>query len=87
MNYNDALNVSITDKLTKSKLIEVANTLQDQCLVYELEEPPAFDLIFKGLNLLYKQLKYEIPLLIKDIIYLGSNTKRLIVNAMNSKNF
>ena len=87
MKYNDALHVTISDKLTKSKLIEIANTLQDQCLVYELEEPPAFDLIFKGLNLLYKQLKYEIPLLIKDIIYLGNNTKRLIVNAMNSKNF
>ena len=87
MNYKDALTHPINDKLTKAKLIEISKSLQVECLANELTEPPAFDLIFKGLNLLYKQLKYEIPLLIKDIIYLGNNTKRLIVNAMNSKNF
>lgn len=39
MNYKDALNVSISDKLTKSKLIEIANTLQDRCLANELDKP------------------------------------------------
>ena len=39
MNYKDALNVSISDKLTKSKLIEIANTLQDRCLLNELDKP------------------------------------------------
>jgi hypothetical protein len=39
MNYKDALNVSINDKLTKAKLIEIANRLQDQCLVHEISQP------------------------------------------------
>ena len=67
MNYNQALNYNISDKLTKAKLIEVSNTLQDHCLVVELEEPTGFALISKGLVQLFKQVKYELPLLIKDI--------------------
>jgi len=67
MNYNQALNSTISDKLTKSQLIELSNTLQDHCLVVELEEPTGFDLISKGLVQLSKQVKYELPLLIKDI--------------------
>ena len=39
MNYKDALNVSINDKLTKAKLIDIANTLQDRCLLSELDKP------------------------------------------------
>ena len=39
MNYKDALNVSINDKLTKAKLIDIANTLQDRCLANELDKP------------------------------------------------
>ena len=34
MNYKDALNVSINDKLTKAKLIDIANTLQDLSLIH-----------------------------------------------------
>ena len=45
MNYNQALNSTISDKLTKSQLIELSNTLQDHCLVVELEEPTGFALI------------------------------------------
>ena len=67
MNYNQALNYTISDKLTKSQLIELSHTLQDHCLVKELEEPVGFDLISKGLVQLFKQVKYELPLLIKDI--------------------
>jgi len=67
MNYNQALNSTISDKLTKSQLIELSNTLQDYCLVKELEEEVGFDLISKGLVQLFKQVKYELPLLIKDI--------------------
>lgn len=67
MNYNQALNSTISDKLTKAQLIELSNTLQDHCLVKELEEPVGFDLISKGLVQLFKQVKYELPLLIKDI--------------------
>ena len=39
MNYKDALNVSINDKLTKSKLIDIAHALQDRCLLSELDKP------------------------------------------------
>ena len=67
MNYNQALNSTISDKLTKSQLIELSNTLQDHCLVVELEEPTGFALISKGLVQVFKQVKYELPLLIKDI--------------------
>ena len=67
MNYNQALNSTISDKLTKAQLIELSNTLQDHCLVIELEEPTGFALISKGLVQLSKQVKYELPLLIKDI--------------------
>ena len=40
MNYKDALNVTINDKLTKAKLIDIAHALQDRCLLNELDQPP-----------------------------------------------
>ena len=39
MNYKDALNVTINDKLTKAKLIEISKSLQVECLANELTEP------------------------------------------------
>jgi len=39
MNYKDALNVTINDKLTKAKLIDIAHALQDRCLLNELDKP------------------------------------------------
>ena len=87
MNYNDALNVTISEKLTKAKLIEISNILQDKLLLRELEEPPAFELISKGIKLLIKQIRYEVPLLIKDIKDAGVFTKRIVLTAMNSKSF
>ena len=47
MNYNQALNSTISDKLTKAQLIELSNTLQDHCLVKELTEETGFALISK----------------------------------------
>ena len=44
MNYKDALNVSINDKLTKSKLIDIAHALQDRCLLSELDKPELISL-------------------------------------------
>ena len=67
MKFETALTSPISDKLTKSQLIELSNTLQDHCLVVELEEPTGFALISKGLVQVFKQVKYELPLLIKDI--------------------
>ena len=42
MNYKDALNVTINDKLTKAKLIDIAHALQDRCLLNELD-PSSFE--------------------------------------------
>ena len=42
MNYKDALNVNITvedSKLTRAKLVEIGNLLQDRCLLSELDKP------------------------------------------------
>ena len=44
MNYKDALNVSINDKLTKAKLIDIAHALQDRCLLNELDKPELISL-------------------------------------------
>ncbi len=78
MNYNQALNYTISDKLTKAKLIEISNTLQDHCLVKELETPTGFALISEGLVLIFKQVKYELPLLIKDIKNAGQSFRQLV---------
>jgi len=78
MNYETALEVRINDKLTKSQLIELSNTLQDHCLVVELEEPTGFALISKGLVQLFKQVKYELPLLFKDVKNAGSSLRKLV---------
>ena len=67
MNYNQALNYTISDKLTKAKLIEISNTLQDYCLVKELESETGLSLISEGFIKVFNTLKYELPLLIKDI--------------------
>ena len=44
MNYKDALNVTINDKLTKAKLIDIAHALQDRCLANELDKPELISL-------------------------------------------
>ena len=44
MNYKDALNVTINDKLTKAKLIDIAHALQDRCLLNELDKPELISL-------------------------------------------
>ena len=49
MNYKDALNVTINDKLTKAKLIDIAHALQDRCLLIKLD-PSSFEDRFIPLN-------------------------------------
>ena len=47
MNYKDALNVNITvedSKLTRAKLVEIGNLLQDRCLLSELDKPELISL-------------------------------------------
>ena len=78
MNYNQALNYTISDKLTKAKLIEISNTLQDHYLVKELETPTGLSLIKEGLIKVITTLKYELPLLIKDVKNAGQSLRQLV---------
>jgi hypothetical protein len=78
MNYNQALNYTISDKLTKAKLIEISNTLQDHCLVKELETPTGLSLIKEGLIKVIATLKYELPLLVKDVKNSGQSLRQLV---------
>ena len=86
MNYKDALNVSISDKLTKSKLIEIANTLQDRCLLSELDKPTLIPLssYIKDVRARWDIHLIEWRAITKDIVTLGRNTRKVLVTAMNN---
>ena len=78
MNYKKALTYPISDKLTKAQLIELSNTLQDHCLVKELEERTGISLIIEGLTKVIATIKYELPILIQDIKNSGQSFRQLI---------
>ena len=84
MNYKDALNVSISDKLTKSKLIEIANTLQDRCLLNELDKPQLISpqCYIKDISSRWDIHQRETRALVKDVINLGRNTRQTLAAAM-----
>ena len=83
MNYKDALNVTINDKLTKSKLIDIAHALQDRCLLNELDQPPLISpkLYIKDVQSRMDIHHYEMRELNKDVRYLASYIKNVFVNA------
>ena len=77
MNYKDALNVTINDKLTKAKLIDIAHALQDRCLLSELDKP---ELISPKLYIKDAQSRmdihhYEMRELNKDVRYVINYVK------------
>ena len=86
MNYKDALNVSINDKLTKAKLIDIANTLQDRCLLSELDKPTLISpqSYIKDVRARWDIHVTEWRAITKDIVNLGRNTRKVLVTAMNS---
>ena len=86
MNYKDALNASITDKLTKSQLIELANRLQDQCLVHEISQPEIIPIssYIKDVRARWDIHLTEWRAITKDIVNLGRNTRKVLVTAMNN---
>ena len=86
MNYKDALNVSISDKLTKSKLIEIAQALQDRCLLNELDKPQLIPLssYIKDVRARWDIHLIEWRAITKDIVTLGRNTRKVLVTAMNN---
>ena len=83
MNYKDALTHPINDRLTKAKLIEISNALQDHCLVNELTVIPMRKYYLDIRNRWHIHVN-ETRLLIKDIVNLGRNTRKVLVNAMNN---
>ena len=86
MNYKDALNVSINDKLTKAKLIDIANTLQDRCLLSELDKPTLISpqSYIKDIRARWDIHLIEWRAITKDIVNLGRNTRKVLVTAMNN---
>ncbi len=83
MKYEDALTHTINDKLTKAKLIEIANSLQTHCLVDELTVIP-MSKYYIDIRTRWQTHLNETRLLFKDIVNLGSNTRKLLVTAMNN---
>ena len=77
MNYKDSLNVSINDKLTKAKLIDIANTLQDRCLLSELDKPTLIPLssYIKDIRSRWDIHILEWRALTKDIINVGKQAR------------
>ena len=78
MNYKDALNASITEKLTKSQLIELAHALQDRCLLNELDKPQLISpkLYIKDIQSRMDIHHYEMRELNKDIRNVVSYVKQ-----------
>jgi len=83
MNYKDALNVTINDKLTKAKLIDIAHALQDRCLLNELDKPQLISpkLYIKDVVSRMDIHHHEMRELNKDVRYLASYIKNVFVNA------
>ena len=77
MNYKDALNVSINDKLTKAKLIDIANTLQDRCLLSELDKPQliSFNSYIKDVRTRWDIHLTEWRAITKDIMNVGKQAR------------
>ena len=94
MNYKDALNVSINDKLTKAKLIDIANTLQNELLANELDATQMnsitqaqiipFSNYIKDVRARMDIDHRERMAFLKDIVNLGRNTRKVLVTAMNN---
>ena len=80
MNYKDALNVTIDLKdksLTRAKLVEIGNTLQDRCLLNELDQPPLISpkLYIKDVQSRMDIHHYEMIQLNKDVRYVINYVK------------
>ena len=94
MNYKDALNVSINEKLTKAKLIDIANTLQNELLANELDAVQMnsitqaqiipFSNYIKDVRARWDIHVTEWRAITKDIVNLGRNTRKVLVTAMNN---
>ena len=83
MNYKDALTHPINNNLTKAKLIEISKSLQDHCLVDELTVIP-LSKYYIDIRTRWQTHLNETRLLVKDVVNLGRNTRKVLVTAMNN---
>ena len=86
MKYKDALTHPINDKLTKAKLIEICNTLQDRCLLSELDKPTLISpqSYIKDVRARWDIHVTEWRAITKDIVNLGRNARKVLVTAMDN---
>jgi len=85
MNYKDALTHPINTKLTKAQLVEISKRLQVECLANELTTPLIpFNKYIKDVQSRMDIHHVETRALIKDIVNLGRNTRKVLVTAMNN---
>ena len=85
MNYKDALNVTIDLKdksLTRAKLVEIGNTLQDRCLLSELDKPELISAksYIKDITSRMDIHHYEMREINKDIRNVVSYVKQFLEN-------
>ena len=85
MNYNDALESSISDKMTKAKLVAIANALQDQCLLNELDKPALIPLrsYIKDARARWDIHTIEACAFAKDVYKIGIDTRKAVTTAMD----
>ena len=85
MKYKDALESSISDKMNKAQLIAIANALQDQCLLNELDKPALipFNSYIKDARARWDIHTIEACSLVKDIHKIGINTRKAVTTAMD----
>ena len=83
MNYKDALTHPINDRLTKAKLIEISKSLQNHCLVDELTVIPLSS-YYSYIRTRWQTHLNETRLLVKDVVNLGRNTRKVLVTAMDN---
>ena len=83
MNYKDALTHPINNNLTKAKLIEISKSLQDHCLVDELTVIPMRK-YYIDIRTRWQTHLNETRLLVKDVVNLGRNTRKVLVTAMDN---
>ena len=85
MNYNNALQSSISDKMTKAQLVAIAHALQDRCLLNELDKPLLipFRSYIKDVQSRWDIHTMETCSLAKDIHKIGIDTRKAVTTAMD----
>ena len=85
MKYKDALESSISDKMNKAQLIAIANALQDQCLLNELDKPALipFNSYIKDVQSRWDIHTIETCALAKDVHKIGIDTRKAVTTAMD----